>query len=90
MTGASGWNPLRPDSPIAEGVLGWSDGLVVRLAEAAYVHRSLPSGRLDIGSSYSPMPSRTPAAPTTGSWGTFGCRAARQGRVGLDVVRGKA
>jgi hypothetical protein len=40
-------NPFGPASPIAEGVLGWSDGLVVKLAEAAYQHRSLPSGHLD-------------------------------------------
>ena len=40
-------NPFRPAGPIAEGVLGWSDRLVVRLAEAAYEERELPSGHLD-------------------------------------------
>jgi hypothetical protein len=40
-------NTFRPASPIAEGVLAWSNGLVVKLAEAAYQHRLLPSGHLD-------------------------------------------
>jgi hypothetical protein len=40
-------NPFRPASPIAAGVLGWSDGLIPKLAEAAYQERSLPSGELD-------------------------------------------
>jgi hypothetical protein len=40
-------NPFGPASPIAEGVLGWSDGLIIKLAEAAYQERELPSGHLD-------------------------------------------
>jgi hypothetical protein len=40
-------NPFRPLTPLSPSLLAWSDGLVVRLAEAAYQHRSLPSGHLD-------------------------------------------
>jgi hypothetical protein len=33
--------------PISASILYWSDGIIQRLAEAAYQHRLLPSGHLD-------------------------------------------
>jgi hypothetical protein len=39
-------NPFRPVS-VSSAWLAWHDGLVVRLAEAAYEERHLPDGRLD-------------------------------------------
>jgi hypothetical protein len=41
-----GW-PLRPLPAVAPGVLGWRDGLVVKLAQAAYNERAMPEGVLD-------------------------------------------
>src|SRR5262249_50038156 len=41
-------NPFRP-STISPAVLTWNDGLVVRLAQAAYDERNLPAGTLDNG-----------------------------------------
>ncbi len=41
-------NPFRPVT-ISPAVLAWSDGLVVRLAQAAYEERHLPAGTLDNG-----------------------------------------
>ena len=41
-------NPFRP-AAISSTVLVWNDGLVVRLAQAAYDERHLPAGRLDNG-----------------------------------------
>ena len=40
-------NPYKPLTPLSLSLLGWSEGLVVNLAEAAYQHRSLPSGHLE-------------------------------------------
>jgi hypothetical protein len=40
-------NPFHPLQPLSPSLLEWSDGLVVKLAEAAYQHRLLPSGHLD-------------------------------------------
>ncbi len=39
-------NPFRP-ACVAPAVRGWRDGTVVRLAQAAYEERHLPSGHLD-------------------------------------------
>jgi hypothetical protein len=39
-------NPFHPLSPMKPAMLAWNDGLIVRLAEAAYDDRELPSGRL--------------------------------------------
>jgi hypothetical protein len=41
-------NPFRPVM-ISPAVLAWHDGLVVRLAQAAYEERHLPAGTLDSG-----------------------------------------
>ena len=41
-------NTFRPPSRLTPCLLGWSDGLIVKLAEAAYEYRSLPSGHLDL------------------------------------------
>jgi hypothetical protein len=41
-------NPFRPVT-ISPAVLAWHDGLVVRLAQAAYEERHLPEGTLDNG-----------------------------------------
>jgi hypothetical protein len=41
-------NPFRPVS-LEPAWLGWRDGLVRRLAEAAYGERTLPEGTLDPG-----------------------------------------
>jgi hypothetical protein len=42
------WGPLpfRPVA-IASSLLDWHNGLVVKLAQAAYEHRLMPSGHLD-------------------------------------------
>jgi hypothetical protein len=40
-------SPSCPQPPFSPSLLAWSDGLVVKLAEAAYQERSLPSGELD-------------------------------------------
>jgi hypothetical protein len=40
-------NPFRPIPSLSPSLLGWENGLAVRLAEVAYDHRSLPSGHLD-------------------------------------------
>jgi hypothetical protein len=40
-------NPFHPTLPVAPAVLHWNGGTVVRLAEAAYKDRLLPSGHLD-------------------------------------------
>jgi hypothetical protein len=40
-------NPFHPLPTLAPSLLTWSDGLVRRLAEAAYEHRLLPAGQLD-------------------------------------------
>jgi hypothetical protein len=40
-------NPFRPLRPLSPSLLGWSDGLIIKLAEAAYQDRELPSGHLD-------------------------------------------
>jgi hypothetical protein len=40
-------NPLRPLPRVDANVLGWRDGTVARLAQAAYEERSLPLGHLD-------------------------------------------
>jgi hypothetical protein len=40
-------NPFRPPPVLATSLLGWHDGLVVRLAQAAYKGLLLPSGHLD-------------------------------------------
>lgn len=40
-------DPFLPFQPLSPSLLGWENGLVVKLAEAAYEHRSLPSGHLD-------------------------------------------
>ena len=42
-------NPFRPSPPLPPAVLGWSDGTVRRLAQAAYEERLLPAGTLDAG-----------------------------------------
>src|SRR5205823_10487 len=39
-------NPFRP-ATVSPAWLTWHDGLVVRLAQAAYDQRNLPSGLLD-------------------------------------------
>jgi hypothetical protein len=39
--------PFRPLPTLAAALLAWHDGLIVRLAQAAYDHRLLPSGHLD-------------------------------------------
>jgi hypothetical protein len=41
-------NPFRPIT-ISLAILAWNDGLVVRLAQAAYEERHLPEGTLDTG-----------------------------------------
>jgi hypothetical protein len=40
-------NPFRPLPPIAPSLLTKNDGLISKLAQAAYNHRDLPSGALD-------------------------------------------
>jgi hypothetical protein len=40
-------NPFRPPPALDPAWLGWNDGAVRRLAEAAYQHRLLPSGEFD-------------------------------------------
>jgi hypothetical protein len=40
-------NPFRPLPPIAPTLLAWNGGLVVKLAQAAYDDRILPSGHLN-------------------------------------------
>jgi hypothetical protein len=40
-------NPFAPTPPIAPSLLTWSDGLVTKLARAAYDNRTLPAGTLD-------------------------------------------
>jgi hypothetical protein len=40
-------NPFRPPRLDLPSVLAWNDGAVASLAEAAYVHRSVPGGELD-------------------------------------------
>jgi hypothetical protein len=40
-------NPFRPPPAIHSAWLAYDDGLAIRLAEAAYMHRHLPSGHLD-------------------------------------------
>jgi hypothetical protein len=40
-------NPFRPPRPFDPSILAWDDGVVVRLAQAAYDDRPLPSGVLD-------------------------------------------
>jgi hypothetical protein len=39
--------PFRPLLPLAPSLLVWQDGLIVRLAEAVYENRILPSGHFD-------------------------------------------
>jgi hypothetical protein len=39
-------NPFRAPPALPPSVRTWNDGTVVRLAQAAYEHRSLPSGHL--------------------------------------------
>jgi hypothetical protein len=39
--------PFRPPPPLAPSLLTWRDGLILRLAQAAYDNRLLPSGHLD-------------------------------------------
>jgi hypothetical protein len=41
------FNPFRPLPFLSPAVLGWNDGLVVKLAQAAYEDRILPSGHLN-------------------------------------------
>jgi hypothetical protein len=41
-------NPFRPLPPVDPALLAWNNGAVKRLAEAAYEHRSLPEGALDV------------------------------------------
>jgi hypothetical protein len=40
-------NPYRPLQPLSPSLLAWSDGLIIKLAEAAYAERELPSGHLE-------------------------------------------
>jgi hypothetical protein len=40
-------NPFQPLPPLASSLLEANDRLLVKLAEAAYEHRFLPSGELD-------------------------------------------
>jgi hypothetical protein len=40
-------NPFQAPPAIPPSVSTWNDGTVVRLAQAAYEHRSLPAGHLD-------------------------------------------
>jgi hypothetical protein len=40
-------NTFRPSLPLPPAVLAWHDAVVVRLAQAAYDERHLPSGTLD-------------------------------------------
>jgi hypothetical protein len=40
-------NPFHPLPPIDPAWLAWHDGVVKRLAQAAYEHRQLPTGHLD-------------------------------------------
>jgi hypothetical protein len=40
-------NPFHPRPTFGPAVLAWHDGLIVRLARAAYENRDLPSGRLE-------------------------------------------
>jgi hypothetical protein len=40
-------NPFRTTPDIDPSWLAWDDGIVVKLAQAAYDHRELPSGALD-------------------------------------------
>jgi hypothetical protein len=42
-------NPFHPSPPVPPAVLGWHDGTVRRLAQAAYDERQLPAGTLDAG-----------------------------------------
>jgi hypothetical protein len=41
-------NPSRPAPALAPSCLAWNDGTAVRLAQAAYENRLLPSGHLDL------------------------------------------
>jgi hypothetical protein len=41
-------NPFRPPPAIDPDWLTWNEGIVKRLAEAAYEERALPSGHLDV------------------------------------------
>ena len=64
-------NPFRTLSPLPPSLLESSDGLIVRLAEAAYENRSLPWATSTQTASRSwPMPLRRPASWTPGSWAT--------------------
>jgi hypothetical protein len=40
-------NPFRPLPPLAPSLLNWHGGIILKLAQAAYDHRDLPSGHLD-------------------------------------------
>jgi hypothetical protein len=40
-------NPFHPRPVMAPALLGWRDGMVANLAQAAYDNRLLPSGHLD-------------------------------------------
>jgi hypothetical protein len=40
-------NPFVPSPPLSPAVLGWNDGTIPRLAEAAYQERKMPEGSLD-------------------------------------------
>src|SRR5262249_4869965 len=44
-----GASPFRPTTPLEPSLLGWSDGLPRRLAEAARAGRASPCGLLDDG-----------------------------------------
>jgi hypothetical protein len=41
--------PFRPLPPLTPSVLQWNGGTMKRLAEAAYEHRDMPAGTLDLG-----------------------------------------
>jgi hypothetical protein len=42
-------NPFRPPPSIDPSWLAWSGGTILRLAQAAYEGRALPSGELEVG-----------------------------------------
>jgi hypothetical protein len=41
-------NSFRPPPPVSPAWLGWNNGTISRLAEAAYAERQLPAGTLDV------------------------------------------
>jgi hypothetical protein len=62
---------FRPLPPLSPPLLAWNDGLVIKLAQAAYEDRlSLPGNWTTPALPCSPTPWKTPAARTPPCWST--------------------